>query len=189
MKQVGDVWGFSRLISLDTDGGRPKLLGQPSSSYDAYVRQHDGSIIDWSGGTSGKVLISPRICAEEGKIQSKIVNTKEGLGVDRLDVTSLRSETVETPREVGSYLTHGRGNIRLMSSVETNPAGMLTGRVRYQYRTSGSRDWKPLIGYQEYDDSSRLPSMPQRTACTFLRSATDAWRCMPSASTGAWPTR
>lgn len=152
MKQVGDVWGFSRLIALDTDGGRPKLLGQPSSSYDAYVRQNDGSIIDWLGGTSGKVLISRQYVPEEGKIQSNIVNTKDGLGVDRLDVTSLRSEAVETPRDVGGYMSDGRGNIRLMSMVESNPGGMLTGRVRYQYRTSGSRDWKALTGYQLFED-------------------------------------
>lgn len=169
-KQAGDIVGFSRLVALDTNGGRAKLLGQPSSSYDAWIRQNDGSVIDWLGGTSGSVLMSREYVPEEGKIGSNIIQKKRGLGVDRVDVVSLRSDTVESPRDaVSAYRTDGRGNVRLMTVPEVNPGGMLTGRVRYMYRTRTSRDWKPVAGYAEYDDFQPLAVDGQADALYVLK--------------------
>ena len=157
IEQGGDLVGFGRLVAIDSDGARPKLLGQPSSNYDAWMRQDDGSIIDWLGGATGSVLMSRQYVPEEGKIGSNIIQKKRGLGVDRIDVASLRSDTVESPRDgISAYLTDGRGTVRLTQATEVNPGGMLTGRARYMYRTKASRDWKPLIGFHDYDEFAPL---------------------------------
>ena len=38
----GEPVYFSRLVALDLDGTHPKLLGQPESAHDEWVRQSDG---------------------------------------------------------------------------------------------------------------------------------------------------
>lgn len=156
-KSIGELIGFSRLIALDTDGGNPKLLGQAESAYDAWIRQNDGEIIDWLDG-NGSVLMDRLYVPEEGKIQSRVVSTKKGWGVDRVDVSTLRSETVESPRDAAGYMTDGRGNVRLMSITQSHhSSGQMTGEVGYLYRTSGSREWKPLATVKDVVNRDFVP--------------------------------
>ena len=150
-KSIGELIGFSRLVALDTSGGNPKLLGQAESAYDAWLRQDDGDIIDWLGGTEGAVLMDRLYVPEEGKINSLVVRTKKGWGVDKVDVTSLRTDNIEPAREDAGYATDGRGNVRLMSITGARHSGQLTGTVKYLYRTKGTKDWKPLIDSKDDD--------------------------------------
>lgn len=149
----GDILGFGRLIAINLDGKDAKLLGQPSSWYDAGLRQFDGSILDWNGSRDGTVLMEREYVPEEGKIGSHIIQTKEGLGVDRVDTRSLRVSSVETARDsAASYMTDGRGNVRVMMLAEARHDGTLSGRFKYLYRTASSRDWKSLSEFTSGDE-------------------------------------
>lgn len=140
-----EILGFSRLISLKNDGGDPKLLGQTDSFYDASIRQVDAQVVDWLDGTDNKVLLEREYVPEEGKIGTHLVRTKKGVGVDRVDVSTLQSDMVESPRDgVSNYMSDGRGHVRLMMSPDVSGAGMLSGKTRYVYRSANSRDWKTL---------------------------------------------
>lgn len=146
VQNPGMLLGFARLVALSLDGSDPKLLGQADSQFDAGLRQYDGTIIDWLSGEDNSVLMSRVYVPEEGKIGTNIVRKKRGLGVDRLDTATLRSRPVEAPRDAaGGYMTDGRGNVRLMVVPEARDSGMLTGTVRYSYRTANSRDWRDLF--------------------------------------------
>lgn len=149
----GDILGFQRLVALNLDGKDAKLLGQPSSWYDEGIRQSDGYILDWNGSLDGTVLMEREYVPEAGKIGSHIIRTKQGLGVDKVDTRSLRSQAVEGAREAASgYMTDERGNVRIMTLAEAKHDGTLTGRVKYLYRTKDSRDWKSLGDYLNTDD-------------------------------------
>jgi len=145
---------FSRLIAINTDGSAIKELGQRQSFYDSGYRQFDGSIIDWLPGGGGSVLMA-REYIPEARSGSRMVRTKSGVGVDRIDTVTLKSTPVEdTRRDVSYYLSDGLGNIRLMAmtGVENGAADqMLTGKTRYYYRASGTRDWKPLTEFVDDD--------------------------------------
>jgi dienelactone hydrolase len=150
--------GFSRLVALNHDGSNAKMLGQTDSFYDARIRQFDASVVDWLDSTGNKVLLQRDYVPEEGKIGTHLVRTKSGLGVDRVDVVSLSSENIETPREgVSDYMSDGRGNVRLMQTAGTvTPSGdMLSGQIKYLYRTPGSRDWQTLTE-AKYDEFEAL---------------------------------
>jgi len=154
--QTSKIIGFSRLISMNTDGTDGKLLGQRESFYDWGLRQFDASVLDWNGARDGKVLMQRVYVPEGGRaaIQSRLARKKEGLGVDIVDTRTLQSRSVEQPRDASSgYMTDGRGNVRLMSTVETSSNGSnLTGRIKYFYRTTDSREWKTLVEYADFDD-------------------------------------
>lgn len=147
-----DMLGFSRLVSLDLDGANAKLLGQPASSYELTIRSIDAVVVDWLAQSTGEVLMERLYVPEEGKIGQRVIRTKKGWGVDKVDVTSLKSDPVEPPREDAGYMTDGQGHVRLMSITGRRDSGMLTGNINYFYRTQSSRDWKDLYSgyYKEF---------------------------------------
>lgn len=156
VERTGDILGFSRLVAMNADGTDQKLMGQPESSFDAYIRQVDGTILDWKKRTDGKVLMERQYVPEAGKIGSNIVRNQEGLGVDLVDTRSLESRPVETPNGSASgFLSDGQGNVRIMRVDETKTDGTLTGRVKYFYRAQSSRDWKILADYADEDQQVR----------------------------------
>ena len=154
-----DVVGMARLVTFDTDGKNMKELGQRRSFYDSGLRQNDGSILDWLPGQGGTVLMERTYVAEAYKMNTRLVRDKEGLGVDRIELPSLKSEPVEQPnRGVSSYMSDGRGNVRLMRSAGTTAAGhLLSGEFRYHYRSNGSKDWEPLGKYDANEETGIQP--------------------------------
>lgn len=152
------IVGFSRLISMKTDGTDAKLLGQSESIYDQYLRQTDAIVLDWNGARDGKVLMERVYVPEGGQraIGSRLARTKSGLGVDLVDTRTLQPSTVEPPRDSAShYMTDGRGNVRIMTVVESSATGALSGRLKYFYRTKTSKEWKTLADFAQFDDQVR----------------------------------
>jgi dipeptidyl aminopeptidase/acylaminoacyl peptidase len=150
-ERSGELLGFERLLAMNTDGKDAKLLGQPESEYDAGLRQFDASVLDWGKRTDGKLLMEREYVPEEGKIGSNIIRKKSGLGVDLVDSRSLRADHVEEPKAAASsYISDGRGNVRIMQVNEAKSDGTLTGRIKYFYRTPDSRDWKTLVDYADW---------------------------------------
>lgn len=147
----------SRTIALDLNGKNVHEMGQRASSFDDGIRQFDGSIIDWLPGQDDAVLMTRTFIPEGGRTgDSNISRTKKGVGVVRLNVATMKVETVEQPRiNVETYMSDGRGNVRLLGIVERSSEVLLTGRVKYLYRVPGSRDWQDLVGFQK-DEFSPL---------------------------------
>ncbi|HVH48366.1 MAG TPA: S9 family peptidase [Sphingomicrobium sp.] len=142
--------GHSRLISLKIDGTELKELGQRKSAYDSRYRQFDGSVIDWLPGDPDNVLMTRNFIPEAGKMDTNVVRTRDGLGVVKVNVRTLKADIVERPStSAGGYMADGTGKVRLMAIPEVTPEGRQTGRIRYQYRTADSREWQILIDNQE----------------------------------------
>ena len=150
---------YSRLIRVDVDGKNLKQLGQRQSFYDANIRQFDGAIIDWLPGSGGAVLMARDYVPEEGRSDTRIMRKQNGLAVDRIDLESLKSESVERPTTgVGGYMTDGIGHVRLRFKDESaTGTGQMTGRTRLSYRAQGNADWKPLGIYDEKSGDSMTP--------------------------------
>ena len=156
LRDTGDLIGFSRLIAINSDGTGLKELGQTSSFYDAGLRQNDGTVLDWFPGGNGSVLMAREYVPESGKTGTRMVRTKAGYGVDRIDTNTLKVAPVEPANDkAGGYMTDGLGNVRLMELIGVDD-DQLTGKNKYFYRTKSSRDWKPLTGYVDNDEFEAL---------------------------------
>lgn len=150
---IGYDLTMTRQLAMDTDGKGAKLLGQPQRLTDAYLRSSDADVLDWRQARDGKVLMERFYVPEARKMNTNIIDRREGLGVDLVDTRSTRASAIEPPNKMASdYMTDRRGNVRLMSSVERDNSNILTGRVKYFYRTPGSREWKTLADYLKFDD-------------------------------------
>lgn len=141
-----DLYGFRRLVSMTTDGADAKLLGRPTRFHDAYLANVDAKVLDWRDARDGKVLMERSYIPTESET---VQDRREGVGVDLVDTETLRSDTVEQPNPTAqSYMTDGRGNVRIMTVVDYS-RGKMQPLVKYLYRPQDSQDWKTLVDYQE----------------------------------------
>ncbi len=149
---AGHLLGFGRLIALGNDGSNVKALGQRSSAFDARIRQFDGTVIDWLPANNGSVMMTRDFVPEEGKMDTNIVRSADGLGVVIIDTRSLKADIIERPNKTaGGFMSDGNGHVRIMIVPEVTRGESVTARVRYQYRTANSRDWQMLVDYQKDD--------------------------------------
>jgi dipeptidyl aminopeptidase/acylaminoacyl peptidase len=153
------IAGFSRIVAVPLDGSKFTELGQPTNYYKPVGRQFDGEILDWLPDTPGSILMERTYIGENVRPGSHIADSREGLGVDRIDLTTLKASQIEQPRrDAGDYLTDGRGHVRIMSTVETKgEEEMLTGLIEYKFRRANSSAWEP---FAQYDERTRIGSTP-----------------------------
>ena len=154
-----DVVGFSRLVTMGIDGKNVRQLGQPGRASDLDIRQFDGDILDWLPDKPGSVLMQRRYVQQANLtgVGSPIEGEK-GLGVDRIDLASLKIAAIERPAaEAQAYLTDGRGNVRMMMLAKGAGDGDLTGVYKFKFRRVASSKWEDFSEYDETGDSGDLP--------------------------------
>jgi dipeptidyl aminopeptidase/acylaminoacyl peptidase len=153
------VVGTTRLIAIDIDGKNVKMLSRSIRPDDQYVSFGGGSVIDWLPDTDGSVLMA-REYVPEAKMGTRMVDKREGYGVDRIDTATLDSKVIElaNPR-ANRNLSDGRGTVRIMGTADMSDAtGYENGRLDYYYRTKTSRDWKPLSTYNINSEEGFYPA-------------------------------
>ncbi len=141
----GGILGLTRLVAVDNDGSNMKAVSDGTSSRSLRGTQLGGSIVAWHiDQEPGSILIT-RDYVGEFTTGSHMGSTKEGLGVDELDIKSLRRTPVEPAnREASRYLAdeHGAVRIRVNRPLESN--GYLSDRTEIYYRRRGSSGWNKL---------------------------------------------
>jgi len=155
----GNVVGFSRLVTMGVDGKNIRQLGQPGRATDLDIHQFDGDILDWLPDHPGSVLMQ-RNYVQQANLTGvgEPVEGAKGLGVDRIDLATMKVAPIERPAaDAQSYLSDGRGNVRMMALAKTVAGGDLTGAYKFKYRRSGSNRWEDFSDYNETSDSGDLP--------------------------------
>ncbi len=154
----GRVVGVTRLIAIDSDGKNIKLLSRGVRPDDKYISFGGGSIVDWLPEMEGSVLMG-RQYVPEARAATRMVDNREGYGVDRLNTTTLDAKVVESANPRASrYISDGRGSIRIMETADIAGAtGYESGRLDYFYRAKGSRAWKSLSSYSSIRDEGFYP--------------------------------
>ena len=155
----GVLIDFSRLIAVDNDGKNAAPLGQRKSNYDASIRQNDGEILDWLPDADGAVLMERVYVPEEAKMNTLIVKHDKGLGIDRIDLATMKSTRVEAPAEaVDRYMSDGHGHVRIKGNqAQHGVYGDLASIVTYNFRLPGSKEWLP---FSNWDDQRREGMVP-----------------------------
>ena len=155
---AGQFVDVTRLVAVDTDGKNLKLLSRGERPNDKYVSLGGGSIVDWLPDAEGSVLMGRQYVPED-KTGTRMVDKREGYGVDRINTATLDSKGVEAPNpEASRYISDGRGTVRIMATTDIAGAtGYESGRIDYYYRTKTSRDWKQLSSYYSLRDEGFYP--------------------------------
>ena len=146
---------YQRMFAIDINGGNVRQLGQRNTGNETRLRQYDGTIIDWLPGQDGELLIARVYIPDQATADTRVVRTESGLGVDRVNVRTLRSTRVERPDDQASiFMSDGRGNVRIKGARQVQGStGQIRGRINYYYRTRGSNDWRPFSAVSEAGDT------------------------------------
>lgn len=157
----GVLMPFSRLFTMDIGGGDMKQLGQSMSFFDARARQYDGRILDWLPEDRNAVLMARDYVPEQGRIGTRLVRDKEGLGVDRIDLRTLKATPVEQPTKAASdFMTDGRGRVRIRQTYQrlAGASDALVGdTLNYSYRRKGSSAWEDFSTYNMISGEGMYP--------------------------------
>jgi dipeptidyl aminopeptidase/acylaminoacyl peptidase len=139
-----ELLGVTRLIAVDTSGKGIKVISDGTTTRSLGGTQFGGSIVAWHvDDTPGSVLIT-RNYVPELTTGTHGASSEEGLGVDRLDIESLRRRAVEHPnREAERYLADEHGEVRARINRRLD-SGYLTDKIDVYYRLPGSSDWQKL---------------------------------------------
>lgn len=141
----GDLANVSRIVAMDSDGGKTKLLETQRPFREALgYSLFGGSVIDWAPGQDGHVLMIRQYVPEKttGTLTAK---TDDGFGVDDIDSNSLRAKSVERARaDAREYISDGHGIVRVMGTRPSNSGGY-DGRERhYFFKPKSGGSWKSL---------------------------------------------
>lgn len=154
---VLELLPFNRLIAVNADGSNLRLLSTKSNFYSRGLQLGGGEVIDWLPDEDGAVLMTRNYLPDD-HVGSLLGSSKRGLGVDRIDTRTLATKPVEPPRnEAVTYISDGRGNVRIMGMQRTHATGQDTGMTSYMYRLPGSREWKKLSDRDEEQHSGFEP--------------------------------
>jgi dipeptidyl aminopeptidase/acylaminoacyl peptidase len=186
----GMLLGFSRMATLSLDGKDVRSLGARNTGSDLYLRQSDGAVLDWLPDDEGSVLMARSYVPKVADYATNINDERQGLGVDRIDLATLRSKPVEDPRpKVSQYMTDGRGNVRIMAFAESDNVGQLKGITSFRYRKAGNRDWENLGAYNSQKNEGLWPlAIEQSTNSVYILeglNGRDALYRMPLDGSGA----
>jgi dipeptidyl aminopeptidase/acylaminoacyl peptidase len=137
---------FTRLIAINTDGSKMKLLSTITNSYTRGYQLGGGDVIDWLPDEDGAVLMT-RAYLPDDHTGSHIGSSKHGIAVDRVDTQTLSARTIEQPRDDAiEYISDGRGTVRIIGVKSRRGAlgDYDSGNIAYFYRKPDSRDWLPM---------------------------------------------
>lgn len=86
--RAGVIVGVERLIAMSSEGTDAKLLGQPSSFFDAAIRQFDATVLDWGDRTKGKLLMAREYGGGENRLERHSDQERSWSGQAGCQVTS-----------------------------------------------------------------------------------------------------
>lgn len=148
---------YRRLVSMKADGSGIVALGSQNRRQD-YAQQSDGSVIDWSDGETGQVLVQRVYMATKGTI-GYMGDFRQGLGVDRIDAATGKTDHVESIDPFATrYLSDGQGHVRIKQTDESLRQNVFSkGVATFYYRLKGSDEWKPFSSYSATGDQGMYP--------------------------------
>lgn len=141
----GILLPFSRMFAVSDDGEASVSLSERRSTRAMGFNQNGGDILALDvAGKEGELLIT-RNYIEERTTGTRLASDKNGLGVDRFDVTTGKRRTELQPDNGASYfLADDRGNVRLKTRQGRDGSGFLKDERTYLVREPGGSSWERL---------------------------------------------
>ena len=145
LMDAGTPIGFSRMFAIGVDGKDAKLLTDGRSLRELGFRQNGGDIVALDLPDSEDDILMTRQWLPESTVNTRIANEEEGLGVDRVNVTTGRRSKYERPdSDAISYIADETGEIRLKVRQPVESGGMLSSRRLFYFREAGKTSWQLL---------------------------------------------
>lgn len=139
---------FDRLVAVDADGTRLKMITQRDSSRALDINQFGGDVLALDvAGEAGTILMT-RNFVPENDTATRLASTKVGLGTELVDVETGRARIREQPdQDVQRYVSDGQGRVRIKVLAQFDQNGLMTGKFTTLYRKPDSDGWVKFNGF------------------------------------------
>lgn len=147
MSKAGDgvLVPFTRMFTIGDDGSDVTSLTERSTSRSLGFNQDGGDIVALDiEGEEGRLLMT-RNYIPERTTGTRMASSKEGLGVDQIDVENGKRRTELQP-DAGAdyYIADDKGYVRLKARSATDSSGYVKDSRMYLVRESGKNNWERL---------------------------------------------
>ena len=141
----GTLIPFDRLFAINDDGSEASQITERRSMRSLGFNQFGGDVVALDvEGEQGKLLITKNYIPEAAGV-SRLNNSKQGMGVDLVDIDSGKRSSRERPDEKAlRYVADDKGNIRIKVRALEDSLGNQTGDYVYMYRAVGQSSWDRL---------------------------------------------
>ncbi|WP_242122980.1 prolyl oligopeptidase family serine peptidase [Sphingobium sp. Sx8-8] len=141
----GEKTGQTRMLGVNADGSNVKMVSARQNDNALGIALGGGNIIDWMGESEDGTVLMDRYYIPEQTTGHITAQSRQGLGVDRVNSRTLARSMVEIPRgDAVGYISDGHGAVRIMVTRPTTSMGYGGHRYKYFYRKKGSREWLAL---------------------------------------------
>lgn len=131
------------LLAYSMASGEARVISRRESPFGHYFDFRGGDVVDLHGANEGSVLMT-RAYVPNTRVESRVGNTKEGMGLDSVDLASGRGRNVESPAAyLAEYISDGLGTVRVRG-MEVWDGPVLSSRVTYSFRKKDDKKWQPL---------------------------------------------
>lgn len=139
----GVLLPYTRTFAIDDDGSDVKMLSERQSYRALGFRQDGGDIVALDvDGKEGQILFTHEY-VKEMSTGTRLANSKEGLGVDAVDVENGRARVIMQPDAMATrYVADENGSLRLKRRDLVNGQGYLTGERVFLYRPAKGGSWE-----------------------------------------------
>jgi dipeptidyl aminopeptidase/acylaminoacyl peptidase len=145
VKDAAGLVGYSRVIGVNADGTGSRMITPQQSMRSIGTNYFGGSIIDLSSPDNGNSVLMTRVFLPEEETGTIVHASIGGLGVIAIDTVTGKMRTIEPARKTGnSFISDGRGHVRVMSVQPTEQSGYDGNRIAYFFRRKDDRTWLPL---------------------------------------------
>lgn len=137
---------YTRQIAVDSAGKGLKLLSDRGNDNQLGFTNNGGWLIDYqTANDDPDSVLMTRYYVPERSTGTVLAQSREGLGVDRVNVTTLVRKTVVQPNgNAFTYISDGHGQVRIMGTQARDNVGNDKAGLRYFYRKDGESAWLPL---------------------------------------------
>ncbi len=133
--------GFSRMFVINADGTGLRMLSERDSAMALGVRQGGGGVVHSLPDDPDHVLMSA-VKVPEMSTGSRTAQTRQGLGVDRVNLRTGARTIVEGARPSASfYSADPSGAVRLMGAIPETASGYLGRQLRYFWKPEPGGQW------------------------------------------------
>jgi dipeptidyl aminopeptidase/acylaminoacyl peptidase len=154
---AGGLAYMTRYVAVDSDGSNNQILYQASHRGLGYFLLYGGGIIDWLPDEDGNMLMT-REHHPQMSTGTRISQREHGLGVDRVNTRTGKFSRAEAPREdAESFITDGRGTVRVVGLRMVQGGGYDSGNTRYLYRKKGASSWDVLSTVDDVHENGFAP--------------------------------
>lgn len=135
---------FTRVVAVDADGSKMKVLGQHDSFEALRNNMYSGAVIDWLPDDPTHVLMQIDVPGEL-VTGTRLHAVRPGVSAQRVDIyTAAMTMVTQANTQIDELGTDNHGNVRFRVTNTGSLDGYTRDKLHYSVRAKDSGDWKTI---------------------------------------------